>query len=197
MISNMIDKMFNGMGKKKPTIVDLIRRNNIKFLSPRSDEFIPKVRRKSLTEAVVTSRNDALRSSTDIYYHPMFVSGSVITPIMLEAILSNAHQMPSLINIFNAFVGVRYPSDMENDKCLGLERSRLCCVTIPTEFIGRPFGDIFKTFAEILGVVPMGILRNHTLEGNPLPYVITNPMWSWLVQETDYLYVLAPPSVLE
>jgi hypothetical protein len=191
----MIDKMFSDHNKTKPVIVDLIRRTNVKFLIPGSEVSISKNKRSNSTPK--PKKKDEPGTISDVYYHPMFASGNVITPIMLESILSSAYEMPALINIFNAFVGIRYPADVEIDKTLSLEQSRLCHVHVPRELAGRPFGDIYKVFSEVQGVVPLGILRTDTRDDNVLPYVITNPLWSWLVNEDDMIYVLAPPSILQ
>jgi hypothetical protein len=194
MVSNMIEKMFNDQNKKKPVIVDLIRRNNVKFLSPGVDVFVPKVKRTFISSAKKSKHET---SSVDVYYHPMFAAGNVMTSIMVESILSNAYQMPALTNVFNSLVGIRYPADREIDKSLPFEQCRLTYVQVPPGLMGRPFGEIYKQFSEVLGVVPLGIFRNGVSDDNVLPYVITNPLWSWLVHEHDLIYVLAPPSTLK
>ncbi len=73
--------------------------------------------------------------SDDIYLSPVFASGRVLTSSMLESILFQAYHNPFVLEIFNVFCGVRYKRDLELDNALSFEKSALCYVTIPSEFI--------------------------------------------------------------
>jgi hypothetical protein len=162
-------------------IVDLKTRNNVKFLSVASNSF---ARRKNV------------KNSEDEYFSTAFAAGNCIFPSALENVLSGAFHHPSILQLFNRFAGVRFKIDSEIDAALKLEPSNLSYISVPKEFIGRSFGCLFHSLSSVLGVIPIGILRNQSasVSGNVLPYVYTNPVWSLLLLETDFVYVLASKS---
>lgn len=186
MIAHLIDKMLSEAGIVNSPIVDLNSRSNVKFLQVGSKSFTPRSRRQ-LKQKIVQE---------DEYYSTSFAAGNCIFPSGLEHVLSGAYHNPSILQLFNCFAGVRFKNDLEMDASLNLESSNLSYIAVPKEFIGKTFGSLYYALSSCLGVVPIGILRDPNYSGthNDLPYVYTNPLYSLLMQETDFVYVLAPRS---
>ncbi|KAJ3357026.1 hypothetical protein HDU91_005463 [Kappamyces sp. JEL0680] len=192
MISNMIERMFRDIGISNCPVVSLSDRANMKFLAPFSSSHIPRRKRSKIHQMVKSE------ISADQHFCPMFASGNVVSPIMIEAVLANAFHTPSIINLFNCFAGVRYKIDTEIEATLHLEASNLSYVACPREFVGRPYGHLYQALSETLGIIPIGLLRDSLGSAlkNPLPFVYTNPLWSVLLHETDMVYILATRSSL-
>ncbi|KAJ3273634.1 potassium channel, sub T, member 2 [Terramyces sp. JEL0728] len=189
MVSNLIYKMCENEGIRTPAVVELRKRSNIKFLSPGSVHFAPKQRRRIMGKADDNGPND------DIHYSPMFVTGSAVSPIMLESILSSTYHQPSILNVFNVLCGVRYKVDSEIDSMLEFELATLRSIKVPREFVDGTFGRLYYNLCETLGVIPIGLLRDVDPDlGNVMPFVFTNPPWSLLLKNTDSIYVIATPS---
>ncbi|KAJ3310692.1 potassium channel, sub T, member 2 [Boothiomyces sp. JEL0838] len=189
MASNLIYKMCEHEGIRTPAVVELRKRSNIKFLSPGSVHFAPKQRRRLMGKV------DDNGPTEDIHYSPMFVTGSVVAPIMMESILSSTYHQPSILNVFNVLCGVRYKVDSEIDSMLEFELATLRSIKVPREFVDGTFGRLYYNLCVTLGVIPIGLLRDVDDElGNVLPFVFTNPPWSLILKSSDSIYVIACPS---
>jgi hypothetical protein len=81
----------------------------------------------------------------------------------------------------------------------GFASSRVCCVTVPTEYVGRPYERFYHALTRHASIVPIGLLRDEVNGelGNKLPFVVTNPIASLLLRSTDLVYVLATQSQLK
>lgn len=47
-------------------------------------------------------------SSVDIYFTPMYASGSVISPIMMESMMAAAFHEPCMLDVYNSLCGIFY-----------------------------------------------------------------------------------------
>ncbi|KAI8897734.1 hypothetical protein BC833DRAFT_22950 [Globomyces pollinis-pini] len=153
MISNMIHKMCAEQGLRNPVLLDVLRRSNIRFLTPGSTLIAPKATRKFLT------KRSGHHSETinDVHFTPMFASGRIVCPVMLESILSAAYHEPLTIKLFNILCGVRYKLDSELEKLLKFNQSQLSYVLTPPEFVGKTFGQLYKSLCLNNGIIPIEI----------------------------------------
>ena len=118
----------------------------------------------------------------------MFSSGSVLSSVMLDGILTSAFQHPELILTLRALCGAdQYLPDSDDSS------SHLRCIIVPDEFVDQTFGHFYTFLAQEHGIIPLGILRNRksAQHQNTLPYVLTNPLWCFILHKSDYVYVLA------
>ena len=74
----------------------------------------------------------------------------------------------------------------------------LCYVSVPQECANKPFSFLFKMIVQCMNIIPIGLLRDEIDPslGNRLPFIITNPVPSFIVRSTDLVYVLATPKQL-
>ncbi|KAJ2998787.1 Replication factor C (RF-C) subunit [Globomyces sp. JEL0801] len=122
-------------GLRNPVLLDVLRRSNIRFLTPGSTLIAPKATRKFLT------KRSGHHSETinDVHYTPMFASGRIL--------------------------------DSELEKLLKFNQSQLSYVLTPPEFVGKTFGQLYKSLCLNNGIIPIGILREvDPILRNKLPF---------------------------
>ena len=202
MIAHLIHSMFKGQDRKY-VVVELDKRSNIRFLRPTAKK--RGFTSKKLLNIQSQVRQHLTRGSefgwTDnCYFTPNFSSGRVLTSSMLEPILFHAYHNPYILDIFYAFCGVQYQRHRAFQLSLGIERSELCYVAVPVEFVGKQFGELYEYFARKVGIIPIGLFRDEVDEerlGNKLPYVVTNPLFCLKLRDTDLVYVVGPQSKIQ
>lgn len=128
----------------------------------------------------------------------MYASGSVLTSVMLEALLPASFHERSLIEVYNTICGLHFEQKGKKPR-YGTSHSSFFYVVLPSEYIGKTFGQLFDYFATNYGIIPMGLLRNDITPEyqNKLPFVLSNPPWNWLLRESDYVYVIGPKDCAE
>jgi hypothetical protein len=158
-------------------------RGNISFLFPLAQEFIPRNLRLETQE----EDPDFDSSDDDIYCSPMFSSGSVVTPVMLEGILSSSFQQPALAKTIQAFCGSCW-MQADNEKI----QTSLFTISVPPEMFNCTFGNVFSYLAIEQDKIALAILRaeRDPQMKNSKPYVITNPLWSFIIRPSDTIYVV-------
>jgi hypothetical protein len=72
-------------------------------------------------------------------------------------------------------------------------------ISVPAEFIGKTFGQLYKSFAVSRGIIPIGILRNEIAQcyKNKMPFVLSNPPWSFILKDLDYIYLIGPKASVD
>lgn len=77
--------------------------------------------------------------------------------------------------------------------------SSFFCVSLPAEFIGKTFGKVYTRFSMSRSIIPIGILRNEVSHHykNKLPFVLSNPLWSFILKESDYIYLIGPKAAVD
>ena len=163
---------------------------NVAFLAPTAVELVT----KRLRFNPVEEDQDFDSSDDDIYVSivnkcsPMFASGAVLSSIMLDGVLTSAFRHPELIMTLKALCasGQTMPDD-------NTESSHLRFIVVPDEFVDKTFGTFYKFLTRQHGIIPLGIQRNMKSEQhrNSLPYVLTNPLWCFILLKSDFVYVLA------
>ena len=116
----------------------------------------------------------------------MFSSGSAISSEMLDGILTSAFKTPELILTLRALCGAEL--SLPEQEMGGHLRS----IEVPDEFVNLTFGQFYTFLAQEHGIIPIGLFRNKKCSNhkNSLPYVLPNPLWCFLLQKTDHVYVL-------
>ncbi|KAH6564138.1 hypothetical protein BASA50_006828 [Batrachochytrium salamandrivorans] len=201
MVAHLIYNMFHRVGMRKYVVIHLEKRTNIKFLRPtarkkrqiRKSKFGVNRNQTRQQADLLDEQNDWI---DDVFFAPVFASGRVLASSMIEPVLFQTYTNPFILDIFNAFCGVQYLKEQSIHAQLGVERSGLCYICVPVEFVGRTFGLMFENLAHNAGVIPIGLLREEidTGLGNKLPFIVTNPIFSLLLKATDLVYVLATPT---
>ena len=188
LIANLIEKLFYDRGLRNSPICELLFRENIHFLGMATSWAVRARRYKSDREHLIKQMH-----ADNGYYSPQYAAGNVVSPIMLESLVSNSYHIPNIIKLFHGFAGIRLNSEIELDSKLHLEVSHFRSIPIPEDFIGKTFGELFQALS-FIGVIPIGLMREGRRDHHP--FVYTNPIWSLLLLESDYVYLLAPPSVM-
>ncbi|KAJ3373714.1 hypothetical protein HDU91_006043 [Kappamyces sp. JEL0680] len=192
-ISNMMNRLFRDHGIVNSPIVELMSETNSAFLAPGSTEFVPRYQRLSRQEQA-----QRIKPTREYVLSPMFAAGSVLSPAMIESVLTNAYHQPSILNLFNCFAGIRYRVDVEIDAYLNLEGAgTLSCIQVPQEYVGKTFGSLYRGLVRSHGIVPIGLLRDKLSSlRNPLPFVYTNPISCLLLLSHDLVYILGDKTAI-
>ncbi|KAJ3303024.1 hypothetical protein HDV03_004248 [Kappamyces sp. JEL0829] len=192
-ISNMMNRLFRDHGIVNSPIVELMSETNSAFLAPGSTEFVPRYQRLSRQEQA-----QKIKPTREYVLSPMFAAGSVLSPAMIESVLTNAYHQPSILNLFNCFAGIRYRVDVEIDAYLNLEGAgTLSCIQVPQEYVGKTFGSLYRGLVRSHGIVPIGLLRDKLSSlRNPLPFVYTNPISCLLLLSHDLVYILGDKTAI-
>ena len=188
MLANLIEKMFRDAGIPNSPVCDISLRVNIHLLGYSSRSFFKKSATKE--EKYTDSQ---IKLIDDGYLSPFYAAGNVISPVMLENLVSNSYHLPSTIKLFNCFSGVRFQPEIEIDLALNIQVSNLRYILVPQGHVSKTFGELYQVLSS-MGILAIGILRDNlgTDLENPLPFVYTNPPWSLTLKESDFVYVLAP-----
>jgi hypothetical protein len=107
----MIAKIFRQNGMLNNLLVDLRTKNSVVFLRPMNDRRLKNSRTVVLNSRFKLGERDEVHtngSSDDIYFSPMYASGSVISTIMLESLMAGSYHQPCLIDLYNTFCGIIY-----------------------------------------------------------------------------------------
>jgi hypothetical protein len=85
-------------------MINIAHSNSIKFLRPMNERVF------SSKHLISNDRDEIPKngSNDDIYYTPMYASGSVISPIMMESMMAAAFHQPCMLELYNSLCGVVY-----------------------------------------------------------------------------------------
>jgi hypothetical protein len=124
-------------------------------------------------------------------YAPAFASGRVVVDSMLDCILLQMLNNPSILEIFNLLCGSKTKKDIENDELLGIKASYLRQISVPTRFHGLTYIELFSELLTKNGIITIGLCRDSNHEdGNKLPFVYTNPISQLVLMGSDKIFIL-------
>ena len=88
----------------------LERRSNIRFLRPTAKKKMMNKRKRLNSHLDIIHANNHKEPdwSDDFYFAPVYAGGRILSSSMLESILFQAYHNQFILDIFNAFCGVRY-----------------------------------------------------------------------------------------
>jgi hypothetical protein len=115
-ISNKIYQAYREAGINNHPIVEVLSNSTIPFLSPDFCTFSPRHERRVFVDE--KAKKKSVPRLIDPMLMPMYASGSALSPAMVESVLLNAYQNPSILNLFNCIAGIRLRLDIELDTLL-------------------------------------------------------------------------------
>ncbi|KAG9415861.1 Calcium-activated potassium channel subunit alpha-1 [Aphanomyces cochlioides] len=139
-------------------------------------------------------RSDYKKDDGMIFSMPLYMSGRLMHPQFCENLLVQSYYNPSIHRILRQLVG--------GPRSTGI----ICAVPLPRKYLGKGvvYGAIFEAFAsQTFPGIALGLYRmtsddnNASGEGHQLPVVLTCPVDSLEIQDSDALYVLYGWNVLE
>ena len=75
-----------------------------------------------------------------------------------------------------------------------VQPSVLYSVAVPASFIGKTYQELFQYLVSKRGGLPLGLFRLRPVDDTaPLPYVITNPCASQVLNSDDSMFILMVP----
>ena len=174
----------------------------IKRLNPKIDIVTELVEQSNIDflDADVEKLNTAA-SKTPL----QMAAGCVYISGMLDTLICQAFYNPQITNVLRKIVAGSDPvaDNAWNEKWeervgSNLQDSHLFQVSIPSEFYGKTYGELFSHFALLEErLLPLALLRgvwgtlNQGPLGNRLPYVYTNPRPGAPLHKGDACFVLA------
>lgn len=188
--------MFQRSGLQKTAIVDMGKISNIKFLRPTIRNLNHRKKRRLLHTQ--KKKHNHLKVLHNPFYSPSYVAGRVLSLSMLESVLYQLYFQPSILEVVRSFCGTHDKSHTSHSPGNDYQSSSICCISVPPECVNQPYINLYESLTKLIGIIPIGILRDEIYPslGNRLPFVITNPMPSMLLKQSDLIYVLATPSQL-
>lgn len=167
-----IYKAIKKCNKNIQIMTDLVSANNIQYLLYNTES---NINIKSLYE-----------------YSPLFASGEVYTPSIIDRITCQIYYNPSILTILEQILNGGATNKnkkvlkIEND--LNLPSSNLYILQIPEAFIGETFEKLFSHLIESNYVIPLGLYRRSS--DSDFYYVYTNPTKTTILRISDLVYVL-------
>lgn len=141
----------------------------------------------------------------DVFYTPAFAAGDVVAESLISnVLLSHTYHKPDVVRIIKALTGMPStvgkwrPFDTHSDNHAeeesrqGLSPVRLSSLSVPLDFIGQTFGDLFQFLLLNRATLALGLLRAPDPQdfGNQIPFVYCNPVASLVLKESDSVYIL-------
>ena len=167
-----IYKAIKKCNKNIQIMTDLVSTNNIEYLLNKAD-----------------SESDLKK----VYeYSPIFASGEVYTPSIIDRITCQIYYNPNILTIIEQLLNGGATN--KNKKVLRLEKelkipsSNLYLLQMPDAFIGETFEKLFSHLIESNFIIPLGLYRRSV--ENDFYYVYTNPSKTIILRGTDLVFVL-------
>jgi hypothetical protein len=193
MISQLIYSMFPP-DNKKSVIIELSSFSHINYLRPHAAHSVRDQRRQLLQlPSKILRKNENARILSEEIYAPVYTSGSVLVPSLLNPVLFQILKNPSILETIKLICGNRTQRHDELDKMIGIRPSFLSQIHVPEEFYGRSYGELYSYLTLGKDIVPIALYRatNTDSLGNILPFVYTNPIYSLVLLHSDIVFVLS------
>ncbi|KAJ3102136.1 hypothetical protein HDU97_000778 [Phlyctochytrium planicorne] len=186
MTSHLIYSMIPPTGKRISVVIELEKRAHIRYLQPSAVQSSRKQRRKGNAATRVVDQN------LGYLYTPMFAAGRVVVAAMLDCLLFQLFEGDDnpVVDTVRLMTGVHLRKDVHIYQRFGLRSSNLKQIPVPADFIGVRFSDLFKELALKQGAIPIALYRSGQTLTNRLPFVITNPLPSLLLEPEDLVFVI-------
>mmetsp|Transcript_8258 Transcript_8258/g.28977 ORF Transcript_8258/g.28977 Transcript_8258/m.28977 type:complete len:1035 (-) Transcript_8258:398-3502(-) len=122
---------------------------------------------------------------------PAFAAGKVIDNYTSELLLCQSYFNNTIILIIQALVSAQ----AENNSCTEPPQvapsTRICQLDCPTQLQGMSYGALFTTLLMEYSLLSLGLYRKRNNHAEALlPYVVTNPTASLVVNQDDKIFVI-------
>lgn len=125
-------------------------------------------------------------------YSPLFASGEVFTPSIIDRITCQIYYNPNILTILEQILNGGATN--KNKKIIKLEKelkipsSNMYLLQMPEAFVSETFEKLFNHLIDSNYVIPLGLYRRSVNEN--FYFVYTNPSKSILLRQTDLVFVL-------
>ena len=181
-------------------ITELLVTKNIEFLLPA--KYLNKLydqRKKILynnksQQTHYSKENDI---SSEYEMTPVFASGEIYMPSLVDKIIAQMYYNSSLLMILKLLLEGEKHNIKKKEKKLNnlfnLRGSNL--FMIPCEIKSESFGEMFKRMLTKNGILCIALYRKNVIDN--FYYVYTNPRKTTLIRETDFVFVLSGTENIE
>ena len=157
-----------------------------------------------MTELVSANNIEYLLNKTssdneinDLYeYSPLFASGEVFTPSIIDRITCQIYYNPNLLTILeqvlNGGATNKNKKVLKIEKELDIPSSNVYLLQMPEAFIGEVFERLFNHLIDSNYVIPLGLYRKSI--NDDFYFVYTNPSKTTILRSSDLLFVLGQTS---
>ncbi|RMZ57560.1 hypothetical protein APUTEX25_001760, partial [Auxenochlorella protothecoides] len=181
------------------TVVELLFTTSIEFLQPglllRGVDFgdvgsrdVRGVPRRSWALRASQQAASVAAGLTEWQANPYYCAGRVTVPALMDAFLCS--------NFVNRGLPRETLAELAGDgPSGGTGGAALLQIPVPPEHRGKPYGVLFHNLLAGQGLICLGLLREKSeTPSSRLPYVVTNPAASAILEETDRVFVLRQPN---
>ncbi len=179
-------------------ITELLNNNNIEFLFSSSE--LKKLHKYSKmlngqnknNNGIIYDQNENGSENLKYEYTPIYASGSVYLPSLIDKITGQMCHKEFLYTIMKLILTGEKPSQKSSDKKLhqlfnNLADSNL--FLIPCDSRSESFSDMFKRLLIKYKMISIALYRKNVNDN--FYYVYTNPRKTTLIRDTDFVFVLS------
>ena len=131
-------------------------------------------------------------SSPQYEFTPLYASGEVFTPSIIDRLTCQSYYNPHIVTILNLLLsGERVNQSIKVkklDEFYSLGNSNLYLVKIPDAHVNQSYGEFFY-FLLRHHSIGIALYRKNIIEG--FYYVYTNPKKTTLLRDSDFVFVLS------
>jgi hypothetical protein len=147
---------------------------------------------KKRNNEIIFDQNENGSENLQYEYTPIYASGSVYLPSLIDKITGQMCHKEFLYTIMKLLLTGERPSQKSSDKKLGqlfnnLSSSNL--FLIPCESRNESFSDMFKRLLIKYKMISIALYRKNVTDN--FYYVYTNPRKTTLIRDTDLVFVLS------
>ena len=180
-------------------ITELLVSKNIEFLLPA--KYLNKLydQRKKLYNNKAQQTHSLKENDISSEYEmtPVFASGEIYMPSLVDKIIAQMYYNSSLLMILKLLLEGEKHNIKKKEKKLNnffnLIGSNL--FMIPCEIKSESFGEMFKRMLTKNGILCIALYRKNVIDN--FYYVYTNPRKTTLIRETDFVFVLSGTENIE
>ncbi len=173
-----IYKAIKKCNKNIQIMTELIYTNNIEYLLNTSN----------LQQLFYKNDNN----SPQYEFTPLFASGEVFTPSIIERITCQSYYNPNIINILNLLLSGKKSKNSKKSKKIeeyyNIKNSNLYLIKIPDAHVNEAYGEFFY-FLLRHHTIGIALYRKNIMES--FYYVYTNPKKTVLLRDTDFVFALS------
>lgn len=137
--------------------------------------------------------NKSKESNLQYEFTPLYASGEVFTPSIIDRITCQSFYNPHIVTIIELILGgenaMMSRKSRELEEIFNLGGSNLYLVKIPEAYVNEPFKEFFYFLIKVHHCIVIALYRKNIIEG--YYYVYTNPKKTTLLRDCDYVFVLA------
>ena len=158
----------------------------VELVCPKSIELL-----LSLDE--LTALSEEQDKATQYEFTPLYASGEIYTPSIIDKITCQSFYNPHIITIIDLILGGNssstYYKPQKLDDYIKLTGSNLYLVKAPEQYVNESFSQLFEYLILAYKAVAIGLYRMNLNEG--FYYVYTNPNKNTFIKKSDLVFVLA------